>query len=154
MTNEYNAKDKAVLPTDVGIFARNDAPASFCGAGSGGFSWFNDYKEMADFFRGFMLHECLLRHIDESEHESAINFIDKLASNMDSNSPDLLRIIELYNDTFKGIDQIEWIGTFEGLCASDEAWESKVREFVNGDASVITADGIEAFSDDIMTYGC
>lgn len=154
MDYDLNSKEQATLLTDVGIFARNDAPAPFCGAGSGGFYWFNNYQEMAQFFRGFMVHECLLRHIDESEHAAAINFIDKLASNLEGDSPNLTRIIELYNDTLKGIDQIEWIGSFEALCSSNDKWETELREFVNGDSDAIAANGLKEFSDNIMTYGC
>lgn len=154
MSYEFNTKEKAELPTDVGIFSRNDAPAVFCGAGSGGLYWFNNYSEMAEFFRGFLFHECLLIHIEEAECKSAKAFIEKLAENLQSESRNIEEVISLYNEAFKGIDQIEWIGTFEQLCVSNGTWESDVREFINGEKDTIPNSERESFSDEIITYGC
>jgi hypothetical protein len=154
MAYELNTKVQAELSTDVGIFSRNDAPAPFCGAGYGSLCWFNNYQEMANFFRGFLLHECLLIHMDETEHSKVVSFIEKLAENVESTSPQLEKVIKLYNDAFKGIDQIDWIGTFEQLCTSHGKWECDVREFVIGNKDVIQNDYRESFSDEILTYGC
>lgn len=154
MDFKLNTKEIAELPTDVGIFSRNDAPAAFCGAGSGSLCWFNDYVEMAEFVRGFLLHECLLTQFEESENPKVIEFIEQIAENLESESRDLEKCIRHYNKAFKGIDQIEWIGTFDQLCISNGSWESSVREFVNDDGDIISSNNRMAFAEAIMTYGC
>lgn len=137
----------------IGVFARNDAHPALCGAGIGAFAWFYNYNELAEYFNGFVLQECLLMRFDESEHEKVTEFVTQLSEQYLVNTHNNALFIEKYNQAFEGVEQIDWIGTFNDLKNSKKEWCQGVRKFILDYSGPVEEEHIEHFIDELSTYG-
>ncbi|MEI6745871.1 MAG: hypothetical protein WCL34_07910 [Methylococcaceae bacterium] len=128
-----------------GIFSYNDAPAAFCGGGSGCFCWFNSKEDMFKFFTSEDI-------IGEDADMSKIT--NKILRDEIGIDDGVMQI----NQELKGIIQIQWIGQFEQLCNGNNDYAKEVieqfRQSLNNDRfTPINQSEISAFKEFLEEYG-
>lgn len=105
-----------------GLFAWGDAPAA-CGGGSGVLQWFATREELMAYLSdwsapGYMTFDT------EAEWLSQCDQLRSILSGWDQDPPATLARL---NAELQGLLQIDWIGRFTDLSASDDSFCQRIR---------------------------
>lgn len=111
---------------DWGFYAYNDAPPAFCGAGLGGFYWFESRAEMA---------KCLAEHgaflspgIGEEDLGPVLEIVREIGTRLGDGRIDGEKARTALNKVLEDITQFSWIGSFEGLLSGDSEFARELRQ--------------------------
>ena len=142
-----------------GMFSWGDAPGAI-GGGVGCFQWFDSCEELLSFLTDY----SPALYMSFEQKKDWFTFRDRLRLIAASIEDEPMGGLDAFNNSLKGLLQIDWIGRFEELCASDKDFCCKLRVWFRNNADTdetsivasnapIQPEEIEAFCEMLREYG-
>lgn len=142
-----------------GMFSWGDAPGGI-GGGVGCFQWFDSCEDLLSFLTDY----CPALYTSFEQESDWLAFRERLLMIAVSNEDAPMGSLDAFNSVLKGLLQIDWIGRFDELCASDEQFCSKLRSSFRDNSDTdessilasnapIQPEEIHAFCEMLQDYG-
>ncbi len=112
-------------PASWGIFSYLDIAPGLCGAGMGGFTWFDSAEELFDFLVHVVPASTRMQHDKKQAAASAIQTAIETQRPIDAFALDAIR--EFANGQLANHLQINWIGSYQDLLHGDDRYALFVR---------------------------